>query len=205
MRNRSMLVLVGLVGFASSSVLSGACAATAGGSMFSGNGGAGGAGSGNGNGNGNGNGSGLGGGDLFDGGFGTGGSTGSGTNCPSAPNDDKDNDGFTPAQGDCNDCDPNINPGAVDTPDTPADGGIIKASDNNCDGKIQPNPTCDDNLNVADMDPFNAAKSVELCEKLVDPKKWGVATAKWTMPDGSPPIANPNYDVGHGLLSALGK
>jgi len=202
---RSVLPLVGLVGVLSCAAIAASCSATGGGSMFTGSGGAGGAGHGGGNGNGNGNGNGQGGGDLFDAGVGAVGSNGSGNNCASMPNDDKDNDGFTPATGDCNDCDPNVNPGAVDTPDTVVpDGGTIMAADNNCDGKILPNPTCDDNLLVADPDPFNAAKSVELCEKLIDPKKWGVLSAKWTMPDGSPPQGGLNYDLGHGLLSALG-
>jgi hypothetical protein len=145
-------------------------------------------------------------GDLFDGGFGGSGSGGSGTSCNSAPGEDNDKDGFTGLQGDCNDCDPNVNPGAVDTPATATgDGGMTMASDNNCDGKIDPAATCDDNLAIDDPDPFNAAKAVDLCQKLTDPKKWGISVAKWTFPDGSPvPAGTPNYDLGHGLLSAFG-
>src|SRR5579859_2098735 len=30
------------------------------------------------------------------------------------PNADTDHDGWSPNQGDCNDCDPNVNPGAID-------------------------------------------------------------------------------------------
>lgn len=34
--------------------------------------------------------------------------------CPTVPSDDHDGDGWTEEQGDCNDCDPNVNPGAID-------------------------------------------------------------------------------------------
>src|SRR5687768_8187147 len=36
--------------------------------------------------------------------------TGSGNECYADPNNDEDLDGFTGNQGDCNDCDPNVNP-----------------------------------------------------------------------------------------------
>src|SRR6185312_6651457 len=38
-------------------------------------------------------------------------STSSGGACGSNPTVDSDGDGWTPAQGDCNDCDPTVNPG----------------------------------------------------------------------------------------------
>src|SRR5579863_5599338 len=38
------------------------------------------------------------------------------------PNADMDHDGWSPNQGDCNDCDPNVNPGAIDVLHT-NDGG----------------------------------------------------------------------------------
>ena len=50
---------------------------------------------------------------------------------PAGPNDDVDKDGFTPNQGDCNDCDPNVNPNAVEV----VTEGNEKAYDENCDGQ----------------------------------------------------------------------
>ena len=41
-------------------------------------------------------------------------STGSGVNCDALPDEDKDMDGFTINQGDCNDCDANVNPNAIE-------------------------------------------------------------------------------------------
>src|SRR5437667_226213 len=65
-------------------------------------------------------------------------------------NDDMDKDGWTPAQGDCNDCDPNVNPGAIDVGAMPdGDGGMTMPTDNDCDGKIDPPQPCDDALQLA--------------------------------------------------------
>jgi hypothetical protein len=164
--------------------------------------------------------SGLGGGIAIDAGATTG--TGA-TNCVVTDmNADMDGDGWTPAQGDCNDCDPNVNPGAVDVLHTP-DGGPPYWGNEDCQNKPGPLPTCDANLAVDDADPIHAANAIELCMPLTDPKKWGLKSATWVLPDGSPPsaltiveVGSPpqplqtmaqalaNYDLGHGILSKLG-
>jgi hypothetical protein len=123
------------------------------------------------------------------------------------PDADMDNDGWTPAQGDCNDCDPNVNPGAIDTI-TAVDGGTI-LGDEDCDGTPGEVPQpCDDGLAVDEPDPMNGAKAVELCTPLTDPRKWGLKSAKWVLPDGSPPPAtapgSTNFPLGFGLLSTFG-
>jgi hypothetical protein len=153
---------------------------------------------------------------LKDGGLTAAGVGGAGCVNP-GPNEDWDHDGWTIAEGDCNDCDPNVNPGALDTITVGADGGLI-LGDEDCDGipgEVQ--QPCDDNLAVDDPDPMNAAKAVELCHPLTDPKKWGISSATWVLPDGSAPsMLQPvspgvplsdllaNYALGHGILSAFG-
>ena len=54
------------------------------------------------------------------------------------PDDDWDHDGWSTAQGDCNDCDPNANPGAYDVIGG-LDGG--PGQDEDCSGKADDEPT----------------------------------------------------------------
>jgi hypothetical protein len=123
---------------------------------------------------------------------------------PGGPNDDVDGDGFTPAQGDCNDCDPNINPNAYDFPPAPGQNPI----DYDCDGKTDEANSCDDGLSIDDLDPLDATRAVELCKISSGPNDWGVVAAKWVMADGAPPPTTQpalyNFHLGHGMLSAFG-
>jgi hypothetical protein len=107
-----------------------------------GNGGAGGSGGSGIGGNGNGNG-------------GTGGSGGTGSNCTPTATSDSDGDGYTMAQGDCNDCDPNINPGAVDVVGDP--------TDYDCDGKVDDHSICDSGL-VGKKDATSLANAIDICD-----------------------------------------
>jgi hypothetical protein len=118
------------------------------------------------------------------------------------PNVDMDHDGWTPNQGDCNDCDPNVNPGAIDTPAHPGpDGGIIPAADNDCDGKITVNVVCDQGLALDDVTPMDGAKAIELCQTAgVLDKKWGVLSANYVRADGT--VYTPATEVG--LLQSFG-
>jgi hypothetical protein len=116
---------------------------------------------------------------------------------------DNDLDGFTEDQGDCNDCDVNVNPNAVEVIDpNPAATPV----DENCDGTIDepPPPPCDDALELDTMDAADAAKAVGLCKLSADAEDWGLVSAKWTMADGSAPPASPNFHLGHGMLDAFG-
>lgn len=188
--------LVPVLGLASVLALAGACSAIGSGSTFrDGNGG---------------NGSGgdgtigtTGGGNNGQGGLnitGGGGGKPTGNTCDSTPDQDSDADGWTGAQGDCNDCDPNVNPGAVDALDT-ADGGTGVATDNNCDGKAELPKPCDDAVALDSTDAMDGAKAIELCNVAgANDKKWGVLSARYVRADGSP--TNPGAQVG--LLTGFG-
>jgi hypothetical protein len=99
---------------------------------------------------------------------------------------DMDHDGWTPAQGDCNDCDPNVNPGAVDVAGDP------NMVDSNCDGKYDPPSPCDTGLLLDDVDPKDGAKAIDLCQFTTETpaapqeKVWGVISAAYVRADGTP-------------------
>src|SRR4051812_2446449 len=78
-----------------------------------------------------------------------------GGGCASGPTDDNDQDGYTPAGGDCNDCDKAVNPGAYDVP-----GNTL---DEDCNGTADDEPLgCDTGLAV-DGDPIAAAQALGIC------------------------------------------
>jgi hypothetical protein len=141
-------------------------------------------------------------------GVGVGGGSGSGTSCISGANEDKDKDGYTGVNGDCNDCNANVNPGALEViAKAGSDGSIPKPVDEDCDGQIDNvPPPCDEGLTVADKDPMSGAKAIELCKVANDATDWGIISAKWVQADGSsPPSAYFNeFHLGHGMLSSFG-
>lgn len=117
---------------------------------------------------------------------------------PLDPTKDNDLDGFTFAE-DCNDRDPNINPGAFDVP---ADG-----IDNDCSGTIDDGTVCDESeyqpSELGTTDARNFARALGLCRDATadDPKRrWGVVEAALTRVDGSP-IDRPKQ---HGILDKYG-
>jgi hypothetical protein len=102
------------------------------------------------------------------------------------PNADQDHDGFSPNQGDCNDCDANVNPGAIDVLH-PGDGGAPTWGDEDCDGKPGDSAqTCDQGLALTDVDATHAANAIELCGKAsASDKKLGVLSAAYVRADGT--------------------
>lgn len=124
----------------------------------------------------------------------------SGTVCNNPPDVDGDGDGYTGAQGDCNDCDPNVNPGAIDVP-TPmmdADGGVPTPVDEDCNGVVDDSPQpCDTNLALTSPDPYDGARAIELCKIVTNPtsNEWGVLSAMYVRADGTP-YQTPGPQVG---------
>jgi len=119
-------------------------------------------------------------------------------------NADSDKDGWSIAEGDCNDCDPNVNPGAIDVLVTPGDGGAPYYSDNDCTGKpgdgIGP---CDTGIPLTDTVAGDGAEAMELC-RIASPDgtahtatgpTFGVLASAYTRANGAA-FASPDLQVG---------
>ncbi len=112
------------------------------------------------------------------------------------PNVDNDGDGWSGAQGDCNDCTVQMNPGAQDYP-----GNNI---DEDCNGAKDDNPTnCDGALGLASLDPMDGARALGLC-KIAQGESWGVVSAQYITADGQPLSSYDFENIGWGLLPAFG-
>ncbi|HTN89560.1 MAG TPA: hypothetical protein VL242_38045, partial [Sorangium sp.] len=111
------------------------------------------------------------------------------------PNADTDADGFTPAGGDCNDADANVNPGAIEVEVTEPDasGQVPAPADEDCDGAIDNvAPPCDEGLSLEDFDPANGARAIDLCAVASpEERRWGVLSARYVRGDGSPAERSP--------------
>ena len=104
---------------------------------------------------------------------------------------DEDEDGWTGSEGDCNDCSPQMNPGAQEYPDNGAD--------EDCNGAVDDVASCDASLALDSSDPLDAARAIGIC-RVQSGESWGVVSAVYVTPDGAP---LPNH-LGHGLLDAFG-
>lgn len=126
-----------------------------------------------------------------------------GAECGAFPYEDMDGDGFTPAEGDCDDCDPLVGPNSIEVATNPGDPPI----DEDCDGAIDnvAGP-CDAALAIDDKNPLSAARAVDLCKVSAGPSDWGILQAKFVLPDGSPALAaGSSFDLGHGILVKFGQ
>jgi hypothetical protein len=108
-------------------------------------------------------------------------------------NGDLDHDGWSVAEGDCNDCTPLMNPGAFD---------YVDGVDEDCDGIKDNEPLdCDQGLAVDATDPMDAAKALGLCRIALEnavgkDRTWGVLSARYLFPDGSATSGTPkNFGV----------
>jgi hypothetical protein len=113
---------------------------------------------------------------------------------------DHDGDGWSAAEGDCNDCNKYVNPGAYDIPSN----GI----DEDCSGKADDEPTgCDSTVGVsspATTTGGEGAKAIDLCRTTVGSatgamKTWGVESADYVTPDGASNTSS-NFMLGLGML-----
>lgn len=94
------------------------------------------------------------------------------------PTDDWDNDGWTLADGDCDDCDERLSPGNFDVPEN--------ALDDDCDGTPDNWPVCDDGIASDTSDVFDFARALDLCKTTTAQERgWGVLDARLTLADGT--------------------
>ena len=133
--------------------------------------------------------------------------TGGSTNCPDE-DADTDGDGWTIAEGDCNDCDKNVAPSAIEVIGPPegmggaggaggagaggasgggGEGGAYVPVDEDCDGEIDEaaEPACDDGLALNSSSPIDGARAIELCRQANGPKDWGIVSAAYTRSNGA--------------------
>jgi hypothetical protein len=125
---------------------------------------------------------------------------------------DVDHDGYTVEQGDCNDCDRLVNPGAYDVPGN----GV----DEDCSGTADDEPAnCDTGLPV-DGDGVAAARALGICrvaraDAQGKERTWGLIRAGYVFPDGSTAALQPGANqcgrlgdppnaLSHGVLPQFG-
>jgi hypothetical protein len=120
---------------------------------------------------------------------------------PAGPNDDVDADGYSPADGDCNDCEPRVGPNNVEIPGN----GFDEDCDGMLDNALEP---CDGGIAIDESDAVEVLRAIELCKMSSGPEDWGVVSAAWVLADGSPPPADPtqnaDFHLGHGVLDDFG-
>lgn len=109
--------------------------------------------------------------------------------CQNSPTSDFDQDGYTSAEGDCNDCDPQTNPGAYDVADNQIDEDCSGVADDEV-------LSCDQGPASSADDPLEAARSLGLCRVATadasgGKKNWGVISARWVFPDGTSASLDP--------------
>ncbi len=98
------------------------------------------------------------------------------------PCTDNDHDGWTTCDGDCDDNNPLVNPGAYDFPN-----GI----DDDCDGQIDNAVTdCGEGLQYTSQTPRDYALAIEICQDtmLVEPlpqRRWGLIGSQLLLADGT--------------------
>ncbi|MEX1365415.1 MAG: choice-of-anchor L domain-containing protein [Nannocystaceae bacterium] len=123
--------------------------------------------------------------------------------CQTDPNADEDGDGYSVVDGDCNDCDPNVNPGAIEVEVTEPDmmGNIPEPADEDCDGFVDNiQLPCDAGIALNTTDPYDAAAAIGLCKSSAGPGDWGIVDAQFVRANGGA-FSQP---LQHGVMSTFG-
>nr|WP_275939129.1 putative metal-binding motif-containing protein [Polyangium spumosum] len=113
------------------------------------------------------------------------------------PCPDADGDGWSICDGDCDDADPLVNPGAFDFPN---------GKDDDCDGVIDnPNTACGAGLQYTSQDALDYARSIELCQTTTlnatgPNKRWGVVSAELRLADGT----GQPFSQSHAIITSMG-
>ncbi|MCX4242243.1 putative metal-binding motif-containing protein [Paraliomyxa miuraensis] len=123
--------------------------------------------------------------------------------CQTDPNADEDGDGYSVNQGDCNDCDANVNPGAIEVQITEPDmmGVVPDPADEDCDGLVDNvDPPCDAGLSLTANDPYDAAAAIGLCKISAGATDWGIVDAEFVRSNG----AALNAPLQNGIMTNFG-
>lgn len=111
---------------------------------------------------------------------------------------DHDGDGYAWTNGDCKDCDPNVNPGAYDFPGNGVDEDCSGAPDDEV-------KECDNNLALSSNTAMDYARAIGLCRTTTAGatganKTWGVISAKLVQADAT----STPHSLSYGILGAFG-
>ncbi len=68
-----------------------------------------------------------------------------------------------------------------------------------------PDAPCDAGIAYHTDDPVEAAAALGLCKQAAGDDDWGLISARWAMADGSDPVDEPTFSLGHGVLNAFGQ
>jgi hypothetical protein len=117
-----------------------------------------------------------------------------GPHCNDGTKQDVDGDGFSVADGDCNDCLKTVNPAAYDVPGN--------ALDEDCSGAPAEVDECDQKLALDSFSAEDGARAIGLCNfSTQDARSWGVISTRYTDASGRGPLAESRQV---GLLPSFG-
>jgi len=114
--------------------------------------------------------------------------------CAEGKREDVDGDGFTIAEGDCDDCLKTINPAAYDAP--------TNTVDEDCSGSAALADDCDMSLTIGSTAAEDGARALGLCS-FAKPgsRAWGVTSARYTDATGTGKLSDP---LAVGILPTFG-